>query len=262
VGEYLYHLLFEHYTYKQWNRTPAQLDKSILERIPVRNNWDTRYFTDRYQVLPKKGYTHFCHQLLDHPLITTCLSTDFIDLQQKQDQECCKAIQPGNYTTLVYTGPIDRYFSHVGLPPLEYRSIHFDTQHVPTSGDGGFAQSHLVINEPSLHVPYTRSVEYKHLPMNVHVAPSSHSVVVREYTTDTGEPYYPILNEKNIHLYQEYKKYADQVEQEQGVIMLGRLANYKYIDMHVAIRNALDVFKSRIVPMFEASRKSDKQEEG
>jgi len=261
VGEYLYTLLFEQYTYKQWNKTPAQLDKSILERIPIRNNWDTRYFTDTYQVLPIKGYTHFCQTLLQHPLITVLLSTDFLELRQTK----YPPIQPGNYTAIIYTGPIDTYFAHIGLPPLEYRSIHFDIQHVPIipssspsypqgGGGGGFAQSHVVINEPSLQVPYTRSVEYKHLPMNRHV-PSTHSMVVREYTTHVGEPYYPVMNDRNISLYQEYKTYAEQVETEQGVFMLGRLANYKYIDMHVAIRNALDVFESRIIPLFEPPKK-------
>jgi len=229
VGTKLYEALFKDYTMKQWNKSPAELDRSVLERIPVRNDHDPRYFTDRYQVLPIHGYTAFVEAMLQHPLITVKLNTHF---------------NVGEYRHkdwLIYTGPIDRYFANAGLPALEYRSIRFEEERVESRG---YYQERLVINYPSPNVKFTRCVEYKHLPHNNF--PSTHTTIVREYTTDEGEPYYPVPNPRNQALYEEYKVLAEK-EETNGVLFIGRLASYKYKDMHVAIEDALNLFDQRCV---------------
>ena len=218
VGRRLYERLFRPYTVKQWGKEPAGLDPSVLARIPVRCSFDDRYFSDRYQALPRHGYTEFCRSMLDHPKIRVLLDTDFFEVR---DRIRAKLV--------FYTGPIDRYFG--GLPPLEYRSLRFETirlRNVP------FFQPNSVINYPSPDVPYTRIVEYKHF---LHQE-SPHTTIVRETSTDEGEPFYPVPNPENQALYARYKALADR---EIGVYFAGRLAGYKYYNMDQAILAALEL---------------------
>ncbi|GAB5369440.1 hypothetical protein AAMO2058_001404800 [Amorphochlora amoebiformis] len=222
VGPVLYEKIFKHYTYKQWKKYPQELDKSVLARIPCRNNFDTRYFGDKYQVLPKKGYTEFFAGLLDHPLIDIHLNTDFFKLK--------KNIPAG--TLIIYTGPVDSYFASQGYQSLEYRSINF---HIDRYKNFGFYQPNSVVNYPGKEVPFTRIVEYKHF-LNQQCP---HTVIVKETTTDKGDPYYPVLNERNMTLFKKYKKLSDA---EKDVHFVGRLANYKYFNMDQAILNALEYF--------------------
>lgn len=232
VGEELYERLFKHYTIKQWNKQPSELDPSVLARIPIRNNHDCRYFSDKYQLYPLHGYTEFVANMLNHPLITVRLNTDYFSVQ---DEDCIKGRK-----LLIYTGPIDRYFDDPECPKLEYRSIRFEE--IGFQGVGLF-QSNIVVNEPSPDVAYTRSVEYSHLPQNRDKIRNAPTTIVREYTTDEGEPYYPVPNERNLALYEKYRQLAIEEEQRNSVIFVGRLAQYKYIDMHTAIKNALEIFK-------------------
>jgi len=225
IGNILYDKLIKHYTYKQWNKFPEELDKSVLERIPIRNNFDTRYFSDKYQALPKKGYTHFFEKLLNNDNIEIKLNTDFIDFRKNNDLSIFKKI--------IYTGPIDQYFNS-DLDKLEYRSINFK---IEKYFNVNFFQPNSVINYPSNDCDFTRIVEYKHF-LNQN---SKHTVIVSETTTDKGEPYYPIPNCRNMELYEKYKKMA---EEEKNVFFLGRLANYKYFNMDQAIKNSLDFFYS------------------
>jgi len=227
VGELLFHTLFESYTKKQWSKLPCELDKSVLERIPVRTNTDTRYFNDKYQVIPEKGYTAFVAAMLNHPLITVQLECSYEDVRARYTPQWT-----------IYTGPIDCYFTT--LPKLEYRSLTFETVRMEHTG---FYQPHVVINEADESVPYTRTVEYKHLPYS---KPSPHTTIVREYSSDTGEPYYPVPNPRNLSLYQEYLKLATE-EEKKGVIFVGRLANYKYKNMNEAILDALELFDNRVL---------------
>ena len=224
VGVELYEKLFKNYTLKQWNKYPDELDKSVLERIPVRYNYDNRYFSDKYQVLPEKGYTVFINNLLNHPNITIKLNTNFFDYKKENDIT--------HYDGIIYTGPIDNYFTD--LPKLEYRSINFEKKIIKNMN---YYQKNSVINFPSMDVLYTRIVEYKHF-LN---QKSNDTIIVFETTTDKGEPYYPVPNKKNMELYEEYKKMALQ-EEKNKVYFLGRLANYKYINMDQAILNSLDFF--------------------
>ena len=220
VGPKLYETLFKPYTQKQWNCDPKELAPSVLSRIPVRYNTDPRYFSDKYQVLPKNGYTAFFQKLLDHPNITVKLNTEF--------DESFK------YNKLIFTGPIDQYFKNSGLPKLKYRSLRFETKRYKNVG---YIQQHFVINTPSLNFETTRTIEYKHLPYQK----SDDSVVIHEFPSDQGEPYYPIPSPETEKVYEMYQDLAKM--EEPNVYFVGRLANYKYFNMDQAIRNSLDFFE-------------------
>jgi UDP-galactopyranose mutase len=223
VGRVLFERIFQHYTKKQWDREPKELDASVLQRIPVRYDRTDGYFQDKHQALPKEGYTAFVEAMLSHPNITAMVDTDFFELRDSM-----------TWNKLFFTGPVDRWFERSGLPKLEYRSLRFETEVVPTE----YFQSNSVVNYPDPEVPFTRIIEYKHLLDQK----SSSTVVVREYSTDEGEPYYPVVNERNLELYAKYQKMADRVAAEENVHFVGRLASFKYFNMDQAILNALETF--------------------
>ena len=225
VGEVLYQKMIKEYTFKQWNKFPEQLDKTVLERIPVRNNFNNNYFNDKYQVLPEKGYTNFFRKLLENELIEVKLNTDYFELREEMDLSKYK---------IIYTGPIDRYFN--GLPKLEYRSINFE---IKRFNNEGYEQVNSVINYPEKNLKYTRSVEYKHF-LN---QKSEKSIIVYETTTDKGEPYYPVPNKRNKDLYEKYRELS---KKEDNIFFLGRLANYKYFNMDASISNSLKFFNKLI----------------
>lgn len=225
VGPVLYEKMFKHYTKKQWDKYPEELNASVLERIPVRYNHDGRYFSDTYQALPKGGYTKVFENMLNHPNITVMLNTDYFDVKDRFE----------GFEKLFYTGPIDRFFEFQDemMEKLEYRSINFVTEHL----DQEFFQENSVVNYPGQEVDYTRIIEYKHFGNQQ----SPKTSIVKEYTVDTGEPYYPVPNERNQQIYEKYKEKADLL---QNVYFVGRLANYKYFNMDQAFRNALDLFNN------------------
>ncbi|MBF0694225.1 MAG: UDP-galactopyranose mutase [Flavobacterium sp.] len=225
VGNELYEKMFRHYTKKQWDKYPEELHASVLERIPVRNNFDDRYFSDKYQALPKNGYTQIFKNLLSNPNIDVLLNTDYFDI----------ADELGSYEKLFYTGPIDRFFNfkHSLDEKLEYRSINFVSETV----DAEFFQENSVVNYPGTEVDFTRIIEYKHFGNQK----SDKTTIVREFTVDEGEPYYPVPNSRNQEIYNLYKEEADKLT---DVYFVGRLANYKYFNMDQAFKNALDLFSS------------------
>jgi UDP-galactopyranose mutase len=228
VGSLLYDKIFKHYTYKQWAKYPEELDASVLARIPIRNDFDNRYFSDRYQALPTDGYTNLIENIIKHEQITVKLGIDFGNMTDEEKNQ---------YETIIYTGPIDAYFENLGLEKLEYRSINFVTE---THKNTRFYQPGSVVNYPESVVPYTRIVEYKHFLNQT----SSDTIIVKEYTTDVGEPYYPIPNKRNMDLYEKYKELT---QDQSKVHFIGRLANYKYFNMDAAIRNALDYFENKLI---------------
>lgn len=234
IGEQLYDKLIKDYTFKQWNKYPNELDKSVLQRIPIRNNFDTRYFNDKYQALPHKGYTHFFQRLLHHENIEVLLTTDYFEYIKTHN----------DYDIVIFTGPIDSYFQH--LEKLEYRSIDFQIEKIKNMN---FYQPNSVVNYPGLDVPYTRIVEYKHF-LN---QKSPDTIIVSEKTNDIGEPYYPVPNKKNLDLYETYKSLAKE-EESKNVFFVGRLANYKYFNMDEAIANSLDFFNNTIIKKYESSQ--------
>jgi UDP-galactopyranose mutase len=223
VGKVLYEKIFKNYTKKQWDKYPEELDASVLNRIPVRTNFDDRYFSDKYQYLPTGGYTQMFEKILDHPNITVLLNTDFFDVRD----------QLGNHEKLFYTGPIDQFFDfkYSLNEKLEYRSIRF----VSETHDQEFYQSNSVINYPN-EEEFTRIVEYKHITGQK----SPKTTIVKEYTTDEGEPYYPVPNPRNQAIYEQYQQEADKLK---DIYFVGRLANYKYFNMDQAFKNALDLFE-------------------
>lgn len=225
VGSVLYEKMFKHYTKKQWDKYPAELDASVLDRIPVRYNYDERYFSDTHQALPKGGYTQMFENIVKHPNIEILLDTDYFDVKE----------QYKGYEKLFYTGPVDRFFDfkHSLTEKLEYRSINFVSETIDTK----FFQENSVVNYPGTEVDFTRIIEYKHFGNQK----SEKTTVVREYTVDEGEPYYPVPNPRNAEIYKKYKNEADKLL---DVHFVGRLANYKYFNMDQAFKNALDLFDS------------------
>ncbi|MFP9119065.1 UDP-galactopyranose mutase [Flavobacterium sp. RNTU_13] len=223
VGAVRYEKMFRHYTKKQWDKYPEELDASVLDRIPVRMNYDVRYFSDTYQALPVGGYTQLFEAILGHPNIEVQLETDFFDIKDEIT----------GYEKLFYTGPIDRFFEfkHSLEDKLEYRSINFVSETVDTE----YFQENSVVNYPGNEVDFTRIIEYKHFGNQK----SERTTVVKEYTTGEGDPYYPVPNAKNQQIYEKYKVDADALI---DVYFVGRLANYKYFNMDQAFKNALDLF--------------------
>lgn len=227
VGKNLYEKMFKTYTYKQWNKYPEELRPEIMARIPVRHNFDTRYFDDKYQGLPKNGYTNFFSKLLDNNNIDVQLNTDYHDVKHLIHSD----------TIIIYTGPIDIYFSDIGYEKLEYRSIKFVYERYKNMN---YFQTHAVTNYPGNNVKFTRITEYKHC-LHQHQQ-SSDTIISKEYPCDDGEPYYPVLTDKNLHLYESYKKLANDETLNKNVHFVGRLANYKYFNMDQAIKNALTYY--------------------
>jgi len=236
VGPELYESIFKHYTKKQWDKYPEELDASVMLRLPCRTSTDERYFGDDWQALPLRGYTRiFENMLLSDPRITVRLGVDYFGARDA-------GILP-EYGMLVYTGPIDAYFAQQGMPKLEYRSLHFEEEYVEEP-KGAFFQEAMVVNYPSPDVAFTRIVEYKHVPNQTEAVKAGKvkgSLIAREYSSAEGEPYYPVPNPQNTALYEKYRALAGQ---ETNVCFVGRLASYKYFNMDQAILNALEIFDS------------------
>ncbi|GAB4143409.1 MAG: UDP-galactopyranose mutase [Patescibacteria group bacterium] len=222
VGKKLYELLFKGYTKKQWDLYPAELDASVMNRIPVRTNFDDRYFADKYQAMPKEGYTKMFEKILNNPNIEVRLETDYLDVVN----------EIGEYEKLFYTGPIDQFFQYKFGERLQYRSLRFEYETLEQAQFQEMAQE----NYPN-HMPFTRITEPKISTGQQH----EKTTIIREYSTWEGDPYYPVPNPRNQEIYAKYQAEAAKLE-EQGIYFVGRLANYKYFNMDQAFKNALDLF--------------------
>lgn len=216
VGRDLYEKFFLNYTRKQWGLEPSELKAGVAARIPVRTNSDDRYFTDRFQAMPKRGYTKMFESMLDHPNITIELGVEFRAIREKYP-----------YTHLVYTGPIDAYFDYC-FGRLPYRSLHFEHEHLPSVRQ---FQEVGTINYPNDHA-YTRITEFKHLTGQVHSGTS----IVREYPQTQGDPYYPVPSTDNEALFKRYEALA---ATQSNVTFVGRLAQYRYYNMDQVVGAAL-----------------------
>jgi len=236
VGNEFYQMLIRPYTIKQWDKDPKNLDPEVFTRLPYRENRDDRYFTDPWQHLPKHGYTRMFQNIL--------LTDNNIDVRLDIDYFKVKSSLP-EHDMLIFTGPIDAYFASKGLPKLEYRSIFWEKEYLEPPG--GVFQPNWVVNYPGSEVNWTRISEYKHSPnqpQGVRDIPGT--VIYREYSTDDGDPYYPVPNQRNRDLYLQYQNLA---QKEPGVKFVGRLASYKYFNMDQAILNALEFFDTEILPI-------------
>jgi len=233
VGTDLYERIFKQYTKKQWDKWPKELDASVLARLPYRTNREDTYFNDQFQALPAEGYTAmFEKMLLNNKDITVRLNVDYFQVKDKLPK----------HKLLVFTGPIDAYFASQGLPKLEYRSIFWDKEYLEP--EGGFYQPAWVVNYPGGDVGWTRISEYKHSPNQPTGAKDlPGTVIFKEYSTDEGDPYYPVPNPRNQELYAKYQALATK---EEGVTFVGRLASYKYFNMDQAILNALELWDNLV----------------
>ncbi len=220
VGRELYETFFRGYTRKQWGMDPSELDKSVTARVPTRTNTDDRYFTDRFQAMPAKGYTAMFAAMLAHPLIDVKVGTEFKDIQSEI-----------TFDRLIFTGPIDEFFDFQ-YGRLPYRSLHFRHETIDTE----WVQSVGVVNYPSEGVPFTRITEYKHLTGQN----ADRTSVTYEYPSDDGDPYYPIPKPENEAL---YKRYAALASQTPNVIFAGRLATYRYYNMDQVVGQALATYR-------------------
>lgn len=219
VGNALYKAFFKFYTIKQWGTSPTNLPASILKRLPVRFNYDDNYFNHKYQGMPKNGYTEIVANILSHTNIQLKLNTPF----QKSLQ--------ADYDHVVWTGALDGYFDHQ-LGRLGYRTLDFK----PFYGEGD-VQGNAVINYCDESVPFTRITEHKHFaPWENH----EQSICYKEYSRDCGEqdiPYYPIRLVDDKALLEQYVTLAKNTP---NVTFVGRLGTYRYLDMDVTIKEALE----------------------
>ncbi len=226
VGTDIYEKLIKGYTQKQWGRPCTELPAFIIKRLPVRLTFDNNYFNALYQGIPVGGYTKMVVNMLEG-----------IEVQLNVDYLADKAKWDGVAEKVIYTGPIDAYFDYC-LGNLEYRSVRFETEVL----DKPNFQGNAAVNYTDAETPWTRIIEHKWFEFgkdeNGNDLPKT--VISREYSSEWklgDEPYYPVNDEKNGNLYQEYKKLA---EKEKNVVFGGRLGEYKYYDMDQVIAAALE----------------------
>ncbi len=225
VGRDIYEKLIKGYTEKQWGRDCTELPPFIIKRLPVRLTFDNNYFNALYQGIPIGGYTKMVENMLDG--IEVRLNVDYLENREELDKLADKVL---------YTGAIDAYFGYK-LGNLEYRSVRFENEVL----DKPNFQGNVAVNYTDRETPWTRIIEHKWFEFgkdeNGNDLPKT--VISREYSSEWklgDEPYYPVNDEKNGKLYEEYKKLA---EGEKNVIFGGRLGEYKYYDMDAVIASAL-----------------------
>ena len=223
VGTDIYEKLIKGYTKKQWGRPCSELPAFIIKRLPVRYTFDNNYFNALFQGIPMGGYTKMVENMLKGIEVRT--GVDYFDVKDELEAQAQKVI---------YTGPIDSYFDYK-LGTLEYRSVRFETEVLDTDN----FQGNAAVNFTDEETPWTRIIEHKFFEFGE----QPKTVISREYSSEWekgDEPYYPVNDEKNGKLYEEYKKLADA---EEKVVFGGRLGEYKYYDMDKVIESALEAAK-------------------
>ena len=240
VGRPLYEAFFMNYTAKQWQTPPELLPASIVSRLPVRYNYDSRYFSDTHQGLPVDGYGAWLTRMADAPLIDVQLGVDFM-----ADGPWSRDAVVGQ-VPVIYTGAIDRYFGY-SEGALSWRTIDLQREVLPV----GDYQGTAVMNYADLDVPYTRIIEFRHFnPERAY--PGDATVIAREFSRSAGiddEPYYPVgAGDDQARL----SRYRDLVagEANRQVFFGGRLGTYQYLDMHQAIGAALDMVDGPLARVF------------
>lgn len=237
LAQYVYDKIFVNYTAKQWGKKPEEIDGSVTARVPILTSYDNRYFTDKYQAVPTDGYTKLFEKMLDHKKITVELNSNALDrLSINKDQ---KMIFEGEACTaqVIFTGMIDELFTDK-FGELPYRSIDLRFETI----DQEYYQGYAVINYPNEHL-YTRITEFKH----IHPVITSKTTILKEYPQeyirDKNTPYYPMFTDENQIRYNQYASYAEQIP---NLMLVGRLAEYKYYDMDDIVERALDIFENEI----------------
>lgn len=224
IGEDLYTAFFYGYTKKQWGCEPAELPASILKRLPVRFNYNDNYYANPYQGIPKDGYTAIFEKMLSAQNIEVKLNTKFDS-----------SFDVSEYDHIFYSGPIDAYFNYK-FGRLSYRTVYFERN--VTEGD---YQGNPVINYADTEVPYTRVHEHKHFtPWENH----EKTIYFKEYSKETEDndvPYYPKRLKEDM---EKFSLYQQEMEKLDDVSFVGRLATYRYMDMHHVIGEALNLIKN------------------
>jgi len=219
VGRTLYKKFFQGYTRKQWGLDPSELDAQVAARVPARTNRDDRYFTDRYQLMPRHGYTRMFERILDHPRISVMLNTRWQEIAP---------MFGSSPPLLIWTGPVDEYFDYC-FGPLPYRSLAFRFETMPQE----WVQPVATINYPNEYA-WTRVTEFKHLTGQQ----NQQTTVVYEEPRAEGDPYYPIPRPENAARYKQYQALA---AEEPGVVFAGRLGTYQYYNMDQVAAQALAI---------------------
>lgn len=234
LADYVYEKIFLHYTEKQWGLSPENIEGAVTARVPVFVGRDDRYFNDRFQAVPSKGYTALFKNMLNHKNIKLMLNTKFSDLMSVDGDRILFLEQPFD-GQVIYTGQLDDLFEEK-YGALPYRSVDmkFETVNVESY------QPAATVNYPN-NYDFTRITEFK----KIHPISSKSTTILKEYPQDyvrgQNTPYYPIFTEENKN---RYEQYAAAVSEVKNLIAVGRLAEYRYYDMDDIVRRALDVFDS------------------
>ena len=239
IGRPLYEAFIKHYTAKQWQTPPEELPASIISRLPVRYNYDNRYFNDKYEGLPVDGYAAWLERMAAHPNIEVHLNTDFFEPGHQYSRENVLGQIP-----VVYTGPVARYFDYAE-GDLSWRTIDLEEEVLPIEDFQGCS----VMNYPDADVPFTRIHEFRHFHPERDYTKDA-TVIMREYSRFANkgdEPYYPVNTSVDR---EKLLAYRDLAKGENNVLFGGRLGTYKYLDMHMAIGAALSMFDNKIRPHF------------
>ncbi|WKD59993.1 UDP-galactopyranose mutase [Corynebacterium caspium] len=242
IGRPLYEAFIRDYTAKQWQTDPKNLPAGNITRLPVRYNFDNRYFTDDYEGLPVDGYAAWLERMAAHELIDVQLDTDWFEVRETLRAESPEA-------PVVYTGPLDRYFDYEE-GRLGWRTLDFELS-VENTGD---YQGTSVMNYNDADVPYTRIHEFRHFHPERDY-PTDKTVIMKEFSRfaeGEDEPYYPINTPEDREMLLAYRRRAAVETEANKVFFGGRLGTYQYLDMHMAIASALTMFDNQLTPLLQA----------
>lgn len=253
IGRPLYEAFVKGYTAKQWQTDPKELPASTINRLPVRYTFDNRYFNDTYEGLPVDGYTAWLTNMAADSRIDVRLDTDWFDVRDE-----LRAASPD--APVVYTGPLDRYFDYAE-GRLGWRTLDFELEVL----DRGDFQGTPVMNYNDADVPYTRIHEFRHFHPERDHYPSDKTVIMREFSrfaTEDDEPYYPINTEADRAPLATYRALAKRETATAKVLFGGRLGTYQYLDMHMAIASALNMYDNILAPHLRDGVPLDSTESG
>ena len=238
IGRPLYEAFIRDYTAKQWQTDPKELPAGNITRLPVRYTFDNRYFNDTYEGLPVDGYAAWLNNMADHELMEVRLNTDWFEVRDQ-----IRADNPD--APVVYTGPLDRYFNYEE-GTLGWRTLDFETEVLDIPDFQGTS----VMNYNDAEFPYTRIHEFRHFhPERADVYPKDKTVIMKEYSRfaeGDDEPYYPINTPDDREMLLKYRERADKETADHKVFFGGRLGTYQYLDMHMAIASALNMFDNKL----------------
>lgn len=238
LADFVYEKIFKNYTLKQWGKNPEEIDSEVIARVPVCIGRDDRYFDDKYQVLPEEGYTKIFERMLSHPNIKLMLNTDFkeiikVDLRSKKIYFLGREFKG----QVIFTGMIDELFDYkFGILPYRSLNLHFEII------EKEYFQEVAVVNYPNDY-DFTRITEFKH----IHPINTNRTVILKEYPKDYNPkrdiPYYPFFDKTAREVYAKYQELAERFDR---LILVGRLAEYRYYDMDDVIKRSLEIFEERI----------------